>query len=148
MHSSLDEAEVIRHHGIVRPLSSCRTVFRRIPDMAPSQPDVLYAEQPVVTGPPGVHVHRPIGFVAKGARPVGRGFGAVPRSNEAALVLAGPEYRGSRHALATLAERFGVSSDLVFSLNQHLVQDRANLFAAADVFAPPIAMGKVCRCRR
>ena len=33
---------------------------------------------------------------------------------EAALVLVGPDCRGSRHALATLAERLGISSHVVF----------------------------------
>jgi glycosyltransferase involved in cell wall biosynthesis len=58
------------------------------------------------------------------------------RLRDAALVLVGPEYRGSRQALAALAERFGVSSDLVI-LEPAFGQDRANLLAAADVFVHP-----------
>ena len=55
---------------------------------------------------------------------------------EAALVLVGPDCRGSRRALATLAERLGISSQLVF-IEPAFGQDRANLFAAADVFVHP-----------
>ncbi len=44
--------------------------------------------------------------------------------------------RGSRRTLATLAERLGISSQLVFT-GPAFGEDRANLFAAADVFVHP-----------
>jgi glycosyltransferase involved in cell wall biosynthesis len=55
---------------------------------------------------------------------------------QAALVLVGPDHRGSRRRLTTLAERVGISSQLVFR-DPAFGQDRANLLAAADVFVHP-----------
>ena len=55
---------------------------------------------------------------------------------EAALVLVGPDCRGSQRALASLADRLGISSQLVFT-GPAFGEDRANLFAAADVFVHP-----------
>ena len=132
---TLDEAEVIRHHGIVRPIVIVPNGLPPNTDMAPSQPDVLYAQHPWLRD------RRVFMFIGrldswqKGLDLLVEGF-ARAALNQAALVLVGPEYRGSRHALATLAERFGVSSDLVF-LEPAFGQDRANLFAAADVFVHP-----------
>ena len=48
----------------------------------------------------------------------------------------GPDCRGSRRALATRAERLGISSRVVF-IEPAFGQERANLFAAADVFVHP-----------
>ena len=55
---------------------------------------------------------------------------------EAGLVLVGPDYRGSRRELERLANRLGISSQLVF-IGPAFGEDRANLFAAADVFVHP-----------
>jgi glycosyltransferase involved in cell wall biosynthesis len=130
-----DEAEVIRRHGIVRPIVIVPNGLPPNADMAPSQPDVLYAEHPWLRDR---QVFMFIGRLdpwQKGLGLLVEGF-ARAALNKAALVMVGPEYRGSRHALAALAERFGVSSDLVF-LEPAFGQDRANLFAAADVFVHP-----------
>lgn len=56
--------------------------------------------------------------------------------SDASLVLVGPDYRGSRRALATRAERLGISPRVVF-IEPAFGQERANLFAAADVFVHP-----------
>src|SRR4029453_10168149 len=61
---------------------------------------------------------------------------AVARLPRAALVLIGPDYRGSRRTLISLAERLGVMGDVVF-IEATFGEDRANLFAAADVFVHP-----------
>ena len=132
---TLDEAEVIRHHGIVRPIVIVPNGLPPNTDMAPSQPDVLYAEHPWLRDRQVFMFIGRLDSWQKGLDLLVEGF-ARAALNEAALVLVGPEYRGSRHALATLAERFGVSSDLVF-LEPAFGQDRANLFAAADVFVHP-----------
>jgi glycosyltransferase involved in cell wall biosynthesis len=55
---------------------------------------------------------------------------------EASLVLVGPDWRGSRRALAKRAERLGISSHVV-CIEPAFGQERANLFAAADVFVHP-----------
>ena len=132
---TLDEAEVIRHHGIVRPIVIVPNGLPPDTDMAPSQPDVLYAEHPWLRDRQVFMFIGRLDSWQKGLDLLVEGF-ARAALNEAALVLVGPEYRGSRHALATLAGRFGVSSDLVF-LEPAFGQDRANLFAAADVFVHP-----------
>lgn len=55
---------------------------------------------------------------------------------EAALVLVGPDWFGSQEVLTSLAARLGISSQLFFT-GQAFGDDRANLFAAADVFVHP-----------
>jgi glycosyltransferase involved in cell wall biosynthesis len=55
---------------------------------------------------------------------------------DAALVLVGPDYRGSRRVLQTLAARLGILSNVVF-LEAVFGEDRANMLAAADVFVHP-----------
>lgn len=55
---------------------------------------------------------------------------------DAALVLVGPDCRGSRRSLERLTERFGLQSRLVFT-GAAFGEDRARLFAAADVFVHP-----------
>lgn len=55
---------------------------------------------------------------------------------EAALVLVGPDWFGSQEVLSSLAARLGISSQLIFT-GQAFGDDRANLFAAADVFVHP-----------
>jgi glycosyltransferase involved in cell wall biosynthesis len=55
---------------------------------------------------------------------------------DAGLVLVGPDCRGSRRTLETLAARLGVSAQVVLT-GPAFGDDRANLFAAADVFVHP-----------
>jgi glycosyltransferase involved in cell wall biosynthesis len=55
---------------------------------------------------------------------------------DAALVLVGPDYRGARCALTRLATQLDLSSRVIF-IDAAFGQDRANLFAAADVFVHP-----------
>jgi glycosyltransferase involved in cell wall biosynthesis len=56
--------------------------------------------------------------------------------HDAGLVLVGPDCRGSRRTLEALADRLGVSAQVVFT-GPAFGDDRANLFAAADVFVHP-----------
>jgi glycosyltransferase involved in cell wall biosynthesis len=55
---------------------------------------------------------------------------------DATLVLIGPDCRGSRRMLEGLAGRLGMSRQVVFS-GPAFGDDRANLFAAGDVFVHP-----------
>ena len=61
---------------------------------------------------------------------------ARARLVDAALVLIGPDHRGSRAALETLADQLAVHERVSF-LEPAFGQDRANLLAAADVFVHP-----------
>jgi len=55
---------------------------------------------------------------------------------DATLVLVGPDHRGSRRALTMLASQLDLSSRVIF-IDAAFGEDRANLFAAADVFVHP-----------
>ena len=59
---------------------------------------------------------------------------AAPR--DAVLVLVGPDWRGSGRSLHMLAERLGILSRVVLT-GAAFGDDRARLFAAADVFVHP-----------
>jgi glycosyltransferase involved in cell wall biosynthesis len=54
----------------------------------------------------------------------------------AALVMVGPDWFGSQNALSARAARLEISSQVVFA-GPAFGQDRANLFAGADVFVHP-----------
>jgi glycosyltransferase involved in cell wall biosynthesis len=55
---------------------------------------------------------------------------------DAALVLVGPDWRGSHRALEARAERLGIGQQVVFA-GAAFGEARANLLAAADVFVHP-----------
>jgi len=129
------EAEIIRRHGVIRPLVIAPNGLPPESDMAATRPDALYADHPSLRGR---QVFMFIGRLdpwQKGLDLLIEAF-AVARLPRAALVLVGPEYRDSRRTLTSLAERLGVMADLVF-IDAAFGQDRANLFAAADVFVHP-----------
>jgi glycosyltransferase involved in cell wall biosynthesis len=61
---------------------------------------------------------------------------ARARLRDAALLVIGPDDGGSRRTLRTLADRLGISSEVVF-IEPVFGEDRANMLAAADVFVHP-----------
>jgi glycosyltransferase involved in cell wall biosynthesis len=129
------ESEIIRRHGVNRPIVIVPNGLPPDSSVCASQPDALYAENPWLRD------RRVFMFVGrldvwqKGLDLLMEAFAhaALPDS---ALVLVGPDYRGSRTALETLARRFGVLPYVAF-VGPIFGQDRANLFAAADVFVHP-----------
>jgi glycosyltransferase involved in cell wall biosynthesis len=132
---SPDEAQVIRRQGVTRPLVVAPNGLPPESDTRATQPDVLFTNHPSLRG------RRVFMFIGrldpwqKGLDLLIEAF-ALARVPRAALVLIGPDDRGSRQTLASLAERLGVLSDVVF-IEAAFGQDRANLFAAADVFVHP-----------
>ena len=104
-------------------------------DVPASQPDALYAALPWLRDQ---HVFMFIGRLDSWQKGLDLLVNAFARAGlrDAALVLVGPDYRGSRRALTTLTGRLGISSRVVF-VDAVFGPDRANLFAAADVFVHP-----------
>jgi glycosyltransferase involved in cell wall biosynthesis len=129
------EAEVIQRHGVTCPLVVAPNGLPPQSDSEAVRPDALYAHHPSLRG------RRVFMFIGrldpwqKGLDLLVEAF-ALARLPRAALVLVGPEFRGSRRTLTSLAERLGVVADVVF-VDAAFGQDRANLFAAADVFVHP-----------
>lgn len=149
------ESEVIRRCGVHRPIVVVPNGLPPDTECRAVRPDALY------TNNPGLRDQRVFMFVGrldswqKGLDLLVDAF-ARAQLPDASLVLVGPDCRGSRRALAKRAERLGISSRLVF-IEPAFGQDRANLFAAADVFVHPSrweglslsvlaasAAGKVC----
>jgi glycosyltransferase involved in cell wall biosynthesis len=129
------ETEVIRRRGVNRPIVVVPNGLPPDTDVPASKPDALYVENP------GLQDQRVFMFVGR-LDPWQKGLdllvdafahAALP---EASLVLVGPDWRGSRGALAGRAARLGISSRVVF-IEPAFGQERANLFAAADVFVHP-----------
>jgi glycosyltransferase involved in cell wall biosynthesis len=132
---SLHETEVIRHHGVDRPIVVVPNGLPPDTNVRALQPDALYAEHPWLRD-------RQVFMFIGRLDPWQKGLDLLVEAfahaglREAALVLVGPDCRGSRRALATLADRLGISSHLVF-MEPAFGQDRADLLAAADVFVHP-----------
>ena len=129
------EAEVIGRRGVNRPIVVVPNGLPPDTEVLPLRPDALYAEHP------GLRDQRVFMFVGrldpwqKGLDVLVDAFASAALP-EASLVLVGPDCRGSRRALAARAERLGISSHVVF-IEPAFGQERANLFAAADVFVHP-----------
>ena len=129
------ETDVIRRFGINRPIVIVPNGLPPDSDLRPVRPDALYAQHPWLGD------RRVFMFVGrldawqKGLDLLVEGF-ARARLRASALVLVGPDYRGSRRKLTKLAEGHGILSDVVF-MDSAFGSDRANLFAAADVFVHP-----------
>ena len=129
------EAEVLRRHGVARPIMIVPNGLPPAADWPASRPDALYADHPALRD------RRIFMFIGrldawqKGLDLLIEAF-ARARLRGAALVLIGSDYRGSRRALTSLAERRGVAGDVAF-LDAAFGQDRANLFAGADLFVHP-----------
>jgi glycosyltransferase involved in cell wall biosynthesis len=129
------ESEMIRRHGVNRPIVIAPNGLPPDTNIQALRPDALYKENPWLRDR---QVFMFIGRLdpwQKGLDLLVEAF-ALARLDEAALVLVGPDYRGSRRSLATFADRFGILSHLVF-MEPAFGQDRADLFAAADVFVHP-----------
>ena len=129
------ESEVIRRHGVTRPVVIVPNGLPPDVEVAASQPEALYAAHPWLRDQ---LVFMFIGRLDSWQKGLDLLVSAFARAGlpDAALVLVGPDYRGSRRALTTLTERLDISSRVVF-LDALFGPDRANLFAAADVFVHP-----------
>lgn len=132
---SPSEAEVIRGHGVDQPIVVVPNGLPPNANVRALRPDALYTEIPWLRD-------RQVFMFIGRLDPWQKGLDLLIEAfahaglGEAALVLVGPDCRGSRRALATLADQFGILSHLVF-IDPAFGQDRANLFAAADVFVHP-----------
>ena len=132
---SPDETESIRRYGVNRPIVVVPNGLPPDSHVLALRPDALYAENPQLRD------RRVFMFVGR-LDPWQKGLDvlvdAFARAGlpDASLVFVGPDYRGSRRALTTRAERLGISSRVVF-IEPAFGQERANLFAAADVFVHP-----------
>jgi glycosyltransferase involved in cell wall biosynthesis len=129
------ETQVIRRHGVDRPIVVVPNGLPPDANIRALQPDALYVENPWLRD------RRVFMFIGrldpwqKGLDLLIEGF-AQACLRGAGLVLVGPDCRGSRRTMATLADRLGISSQVVFT-GPAFGQDRADLFAAADVFVHP-----------
>ena len=129
------ETEVIRDHGVDRPIVVVPNGLPPDAHVRAVQPDALYADRPWLRNR---QIFMFIGRLDPWQKGLDLLFEAFAQAGlrEAALVLVGPDWFGSRRTLATLADRLGISSQLVFT-GSAFGEDRANLFAAADVFVHP-----------
>ena len=132
---SPQEAEVIRRHGVDRPVVVVPNGLPPGADLQPVRPDALYAERSWLRGRLVFMFIGRLEHWQKGLDLLVEAF-ARARLRDAALVLVGPDCRGSRAVLTALAKRRGILADVVF-IESAFGQDRANLFAAADVFVHP-----------
>jgi glycosyltransferase involved in cell wall biosynthesis len=129
------ETEVIRRFGVNRPIVVVPNGLPPDADVLASRPDALYAEHPGLRGQRVFMFVGRLDLWQKGLDLLVDAF-ASAELPEASLVLVGPDWRGSRRALAKRAERLGISSHVVF-IEPAFGPERANLFAAADVFVHP-----------
>jgi glycosyltransferase involved in cell wall biosynthesis len=129
------EADAIRRHSIRCPIVIAPNGLPPESRLSPSDPDALFRLDPSLGGRLILMFVGRLDPWQKGLDLLLRGF-AQAGSSDAALVLVGPDHRGSRAALETLADELGVRSRVSF-LEAAFGQDRANLLAAADVFVHP-----------
>jgi glycosyltransferase involved in cell wall biosynthesis len=129
------EAEVIRRRGVHRPIVVVPNGPPPAAGIQPSRPDALYEQWPRLRG-------RQVFMFIGRLDPWQKGLDLLIEAfahadlREAALVLIGPDYQGSRRILEGLAGRLRVSHQVVFT-GPAFGKDLANLFAAADVFVHP-----------
>jgi glycosyltransferase involved in cell wall biosynthesis len=129
------ETGSIRRYGVDAPVVVIPNGVPPQANVPPSRPDSLFDANPSLRGQ---QIFMFIGRLdpwQKGLDLLIEAF-AQAGLREAGLVLVGPDWFGSQRALTTLAERLGISSRLVFT-GPAFGEDRANLFAAADVFVHP-----------
>ena len=132
---SPQEAEVVRRHGVRRPIVMIPNGLPPDANMRPTQRDALYAQDSWLRG------RRVFMFLGrldpwqKGLDLLLKAF-AQARLTNAALVLVGPDDRATHRGLADLADRLGMSADVLFK-GAAFGQERANLLAAADIFVHP-----------
>jgi len=132
---SAHEKEALRQYGIKRPVVVVPNGLPPGTDVCPSRPDALYSDWPSLRDR---LVFMFIGRMDARQKGLDLLIEAFARAGlrEAALVLVGPDYRGSRRTLTTLADRLGIASAVVF-IDPVFGDDSANMLAAADVFVHP-----------
>jgi glycosyltransferase involved in cell wall biosynthesis len=129
------ETEEIRQHGVVRPIVVVPNGLPFDPGVQAARPDAIYAAHPSLRGQQVFMFLGRLDTWHKGLDLLIEAF-AQAGLRDAALVLVGPDWFGSRRALTALAERLGVLSRLVFTGPAFGVE-RASLLAIADVFVHP-----------
>jgi glycosyltransferase involved in cell wall biosynthesis len=129
------EAAVIGRHGVTRPIVVVPNGPPPDSGVRASRPDALYSQHPWLRNQRVFMFLGRLDAWQKGLDLLVEAFAqaALP---DAALVLVGPDYRGSRDALRTLADRLGILPHVLF-LDGAFGDDRANLLAAADLFVHP-----------
>jgi len=129
------ETEAIRRHGVDRSIVIVPNGLPPDAKVRALRPDALYTQWPWLRD------RRVFMFIGrldswqKGLDLLIEAF-AHAELREAGLVLVGPDCRGSRRILERLAERLGISPQVVFT-GAAFGDDRANLLAAANVFVHP-----------
>jgi glycosyltransferase involved in cell wall biosynthesis len=129
------EVDAIRRLGVTRPVVVVPNGVPPGADAPAERPDALFERYPFLRR------RRVFMFIGrldpwqKGLDLLVAAF-AQARLDDAALVLVGPDWRGSQRSLKGLADQLGVRSPVVFT-GPAFGEDRANLFAAADVFVHP-----------
>jgi len=129
------ETEVIRRCGVNPPIVVVPNGLPPDTNVLALRPDELYAEHPGLRGQRVFMFVGRLDLWQKGLDLLVEAF-ASAELPQASLVLVGPDWRGSRRALATRAEQLGISTRVVF-IEPAFGQQKANLFAAADVFVHP-----------
>jgi glycosyltransferase involved in cell wall biosynthesis len=132
---SPNETDVIRGFGIHRPIVVVPNGLPPDSDLPPARPQALFERWPHLRGRRVFMFLGRLDAWQKGLDLLLEGF-ASARLPAAALILIGPDYRGARHRLTERAGRLGILSDVAF-MEPAFGIDRANLFAAADVFVHP-----------
>jgi glycosyltransferase involved in cell wall biosynthesis len=132
---SRHETDVIQRHGVRRPIVTVPNGLPPGADIQPTQPDALYARFPWLRDRCVFMFIGRLDSRQKGLDLLLEAF-ADAGLRDTALVLVGPDYRGSRRALTRQVSQLDLSSRVIF-IDAVFGQDRANLFAAADVFVHP-----------
>ncbi|MGH8722065.1 MAG: glycosyltransferase, partial [Burkholderiales bacterium] len=129
------EVGAIRGYGFDGPVVIAPNGVPAGAGVAPARPDALYAAHPSLFDR---NIFMFVGRLdpwQKGLDLLIEAFARAALHN-AVLVLVGPDCRGSRRSLRMLADRLGILPRVLFT-GAAFGEDRANLFAAADVFVHP-----------
>ena len=129
------EADVIRRHGVRRSIVVVPNGLPPAAGVRPSRPEALYEQWAWLRGQKVFMFIGRLDPWQKGLDLLIKAF-AHASLHDAALVLIGPDCRGSRRRLEDLAGRLGVAREVLFA-GPAFGDERANLFAAADVFVHP-----------
>jgi glycosyltransferase involved in cell wall biosynthesis len=129
------EVAAIRGYGFEGPVVIVPNGVPLDADVAPHRPEPVYAAHPCLMN---VRIFLFVGRLDPWQKGLDLLIEAFARAalSDAALVLVGPDCRGSRHSLEVLADRFGILPRVVFT-GAAFGEDRARLFGAADVFVHP-----------
>jgi glycosyltransferase involved in cell wall biosynthesis len=129
------ETEVVRRRGVRSPLVMVPNGLPPDAGMHATEHDLLCSQHPHLRG------RRVFMFLGrldpwqKGLDLLLKAF-ARAQLTDAALVIVGPDDRVTHRKLGKLADRLGISADVVFR-GAAFGQQRANLLAAADIFVHP-----------